>query len=200
MDLTGTTNLIGTHDVPSTPSTQGHDSWRTIPSSSTTPMTPGCSRHGARRIDLRDRRPSTPPPPRLSSTEAGWARQPPVEYSPASDDVDDTRQSYAAALACPPGHTNNPRTPPAALLTPLRGTPSLRPHTTLRQINLAGWTLNWDDGATDTNESKNMDLGITGPEAPRWDPAPTVDNATAAAHTAGDTASLDSGSPPPPVP
>ncbi len=119
-----------------------------------------------------------------------------MEYSPASDDADDTRQSYAAATARPPGHTNNPRTPPAALLTPLRGTRSLRPHTTLRQIDLAGWTPNWDDGATDTNESTNMDPGITGPEAPRRDPAPMVDNATAAAHTAGDTASLDSGSPP----
>ncbi len=146
-------------------------------------MTPGCrTRQRGHCHDARDGRPPTPP----------W-------YSPASDNADTPPASYAAATACPPGSTTTPRAHPVAQPSPLRGMPSLRPRTTLRQVDLTDWTPNWDnddDAAPSTRDLKESDSEIHGTEETKLDDASAVDD-TAAVNQAPDAnTSLDGGSPP----
>jgi hypothetical protein len=135
-----------------------------------------------RRYDARDSHPPTPP-----------------RYSPASDNADTPPASYAAATAPPPGSTTTPRAHPVAQPSPLCGMPSLRPRTTLRQVDLTDWTPNWDDNddaAPSTGDLKESDLEIHGTEETKLDDASAVDD-TAAANQAPDAnTSLDGGSPP----
>jgi hypothetical protein len=121
--------------APSMRLTLGRGTLTPIPRLPTISMTPGRPRRGARQLDSRDGRPSSPPPPRLGMDTRA---QPPPNST--RDKADATQRSYAAATACPPGPTSTPRTP-ATQLSPLVGMPSLHPRTALRQeLDLANWT------------------------------------------------------------
>ncbi len=91
-----------------------------------------------------------------------------------------------------------------AQLSPLLGTPSLHPRTSLCQMTFADWDWDWDsrdDEAGGTKESKDTNSDISSTKETKQDEASTVDNNTAAApvvnaHAADDPTCNGSGSPP----
>jgi hypothetical protein len=207
-DLIATTNQIGRSAAHLTPSTVGHDTWTIIQSSRIILMTPGHRpRHRDYRHDSWDDRPSTPPPPHLSSTgSGGWTRSPPVASSPSSDKAAPECPTYANATACHPGSTatTTSEAPFFALLSPLLSAPSLCPRTSLHQLTFADWTPAWDDRdneAPGTDKSKNTNSDINGTNKTKQDNASAVDDTAAVAHmvnahAADNTTSIGSGSPP----
>jgi hypothetical protein len=164
-------------------------------------MTPKCrTRQRGRWHDSREGSPPSPPRPCLSSTgSGGWSRPSAAARAPTNNAAAPAWPSYAEATACPQD-TTAPSTP-VAQLSPLHGTPSLRPHTSLRPLTLAEWNPVWHEAENAANEASDKSSDVGGSKETKHNDALAVDDTAVAtrdvnALTAKDATSTGSDSPP----
>jgi hypothetical protein len=168
----------------------------------TTTMTPKRRTQQRNRwLDSRDGCPPSPPQPHLSSTgEGGWSRPSAAACPTPTDAAAPAQPSYADATAPPQDTTDPPN--PITQLSPLHGTPSLRPHTTLRPLALAEWNPGWHDDGNADNDSSDKDSDVGGSDEMKHDDPLAVDDTAVtnrddtATNTAKDATSSGSDSPP----
>ncbi len=143
-----------------------------------------------------------PPQPRLSSTgSGGWSRPSAAEGTPTGATATPARRTTYADAATRPQATPAPSTP-ATLLSPLQGTLSLHPRTSLRPLVLTVWQPTWDDDDNEVDDgASDDDSDVGGTEETKDDASLVVDETAVAdrdvsAHTADDDTPDGSNSPP----
>ena len=124
--------------------------------------------------------------PRLHDTRSGGppaaATPPPVATATPA-----RRTSYADAATRP--RANPASSTPVTLLSPLQGTPSLRPRTSLRPLALPAWQPKWDDDDTAVDDDTLDDVSDVGGTEETKDKDFLVDDASILVDR--DTATVD---------